>query len=482
MNIDNFGIEKLHGKYNLVVKFDNNQLILVGANGTGKSTVVSILYYLITSQWTKLLDYDFSALTITINNDPIRITRDEIPSLESISNQREGMEQYSMSIEKFVIHKLNSLNITPERALQYSISKLRSLYRDVDISPSIIRRILKERVRSGVDLFDIELPYNLKKIYDQLDFSILFLPTYRRIERDLKSIFPDLEDELRSYNKRHNKLANLKRHTELVEFGMHDVRDMIDSTMENLGNNFRSSLSIVTNGYMRVILSKKYKDIDTSLLKELDKDELNDILKKIDESVLTTQERTTLRDTINQFSEDKRLEDIDKLSAHIITELVLLYKEQIKKEAKVRSFATVCNHYLTGKSFEFDSKNFTLPIKLHGEHLKSDELFSTPSDDSNNTNEHNIAENIQLSMLSSGEKQIVSLFAHLYLSGIDNYFIIIDEPELSLSVPWQRSFLPDMLKSNKCKGLVAVTHSPFIYDNELKNKAHSISEFIKGSE
>jgi hypothetical protein len=37
--------------------------------------------------------------------------------------------------------------------------------------------------------------------------------------------------------------------------------------------------------------------------------------------------------------------------------------------------------------------------------------------------------------LSSGEKQIVSLFSHLYLSGQQLFFVIIDEPELSLSVP-----------------------------------------------
>ena len=58
--------------------------------------------------------------------------------------------------------------------------------------------------------------------------------------------------------------------------------------------------------------------------------------------------------------------------------------------------------------------------------------------------------------LSSGEKQIVSLFSHLYLSGKERYFVLIDEPELSLSVPWQRRFLEDIRGGHFCAGLVAV--------------------------
>jgi predicted ATPase len=86
---------------------------------------------------------------------------------------------------------------------------------------------------------------------------------------------------------------------------------------------------------------------------------------------------------------------------------------------------------------------------------------------------------LKLSMLSSGEKQIVSLFSHIYLSGIQEFFVVIDEPELSLSVPWQKRFLMDIVSSGRCSGLIAVTHSPFIYDNELDGYAHSIEEFVE---
>src|SRR5208337_1482539 len=71
---------------------------------------------------------------------------------------------------------------------------------------------------------------------------------------------------------------------------------------------------------------------------------------------------------------------------------------------------------------------------------------------------------------------------HLYLSGRDRFFVLIDEPELSLSVPWQRRFLLDIRKASFCAGLVAATHLPFIYDNELRKNTHAVGEFVRGQQ
>lgn len=72
-----------------------------------------------------------------------------------------------------------------------------------------------------------------------------------------------------------------------------------------------------------------------------------------------------------------------------------------------------------------------------------------------------------MNALSSGEKQIVSVFARLYLSGEKQFVVLIDEPELSLSMDWQKRFLPDILSAPSCAQLIAITHSPFVFDNEL---------------
>jgi predicted ATPase len=133
-------------------------------------------------------------------------------------------------------------------------------------------------------------------------------------------------------------------------------------------------------------------------------------------------------------------------------------KEMESREAQITSFCLVCNEYMVDKEFKYDTTNFKFTILPKGSPAK--------------------AGDIELHHLSSGEKQIVSLFSHLYLSGGKSYFVLIDEPELSLSVPWQRRFLLDIRNGRFCSGLVAVTHSSFIYDNELKRYAHGLGEFI----
>jgi predicted ATPase len=138
---------------------------------------------------------------------------------------------------------------------------------------------------------------------------------------------------------------------------------------------------------------------------------------------------------------------------------VRFQRELQEKEKGISAFCSLCSAYIADKSFTYDSAEFSLKI-----------------------NSNRSGDEVQLSELSSGEKQIVSLFSHLYLSGRDSFFVLIDEPELSLSVPWQRRFLTDIRSASFCAGLVAVTHSPFIYDNELRPYAHALGEFVSGTD
>ena len=142
---------------------------------------------------------------------------------------------------------------------------------------------------------------------------------------------------------------------------------------------------------------------------------------------------------------------------HYFTKLINFQADLGDKESNIKSFCNLCSEYIADKEFIYRSDKFSFQISS-AEHEKD----------------------IQLSDLSSGEKQIVSLFSHLYLSGRDKFFVLIDEPELSLSVPWQRRFLTDIKNASFCAGIIAVTHSPFIYDNELRKNTHALGEFISG--
>ena len=64
-------------------------------------------------------------------------------------------------------------------------------------------------------------------------------------------------------------------------------------------------------------------------------------------------------------------------------------------------------------------------------------------------------------LLSAGEKQMLSFIA--YNAFYQNSIIIIDEPELSLHVDWQRQLFPILLGQQATNQFIVATHSPFIY-------------------
>jgi hypothetical protein len=63
--------------------------------------------------------------------------------------------------------------------------------------------------------------------------------------------------------------------------------------------------------------------------------------------------------------------------------------------------------------------------------------------------------------LSAGEKQMLSFIA--YNAFYNDAVVLIDEPELSLHVDWQRQLFPILLAQQATNQFVIATHSPFIY-------------------
>jgi len=69
-------------------------------------------------------------------------------------------------------------------------------------------------------------------------------------------------------------------------------------------------------------------------------------------------------------------------------------------------------------------------------------------------------EEIGLATLSSGEKHLIRILVETLLS--ENCSFIIDEPELSLHIDWQRELLATMQTLNKKNQIIIATHSPDI--------------------
>ena len=72
------------------------------------------------------------------------------------------------------------------------------------------------------------------------------------------------------------------------------------------------------------------------------------------------------------------------------------------------------------------------------------------------------------------------MFCHLYIGHGKKYFVLIDEPELSLSIDWQEHFLTDVIESGVCEFMFAVTHSPFIFNEMLRGYRNDLSIMALG--
>ena len=71
---------------------------------------------------------------------------------------------------------------------------------------------------------------------------------------------------------------------------------------------------------------------------------------------------------------------------------------------------------------------------------------------------------LEIEYLSEGEKRIIIMFIISILTDLDVF--LLDEPETSLSVIWQKNLVPSLLKYGNNKKLIIATQSPFIVSDD----------------
>jgi energy-coupling factor transporter ATP-binding protein EcfA2 len=454
--IKSFSILGLFGNIDVSIPIDKSGVcILIGENGMGKTTVLNILYHTLKANFSRLAQYDFKKIIIEFSNKEKAIIdhkdlknfiiyemKDNIPRnitheiINSIS-QDDLME----ILENIQSSKLDEKQLIYHPAIRNNSRIIRKY------PPSIIAKVLISFAAENLGPSLIASREAIRK--NQKGASILYFPTYRRIEEDLKNLGIPLEDEDESIRGPTEKL---------IQFGMDDVKIRFKNMQSDIQKLSSIGLSKITSEILSQLITGT-PTIDEDKLKSMNLETIRIILARVG-TALNERDKNKIEEIIT--NEDMRKKG-NQYILYFIQKLTEIYEQQRALDEKIKKYIYVCNKYLKNSKKE-----------IH--YVESEvEFFITAA----NFSEKKPLVDF-LSKLSSGEKQILSLFSKIYLSSSDDTFIVLfDEPELSLSIFWQEQLLPDIMKSEKCQNLIAVTHSPFIYDNELKNYAIGMNEYLK---
>lgn len=456
MFIQEFNIHALFGYKDVEITFDKPILILIGENGFGKTTILNALNFTLQGCYKELLEIKFQSIDIKIEDMPYSFTKAQLAEYNDFLKT----DPDKHTLIDFLKHELTPTEFE-------TLCTLSSLPRSKKIKTEISNPVIKQfpdevLYRVAKEYVERENRFGvfrqLKSHVESLNYNILFKPTYRRVEADLNFTF-GLDRRRPPHVMIDHDESRVDYAATIIRFGMKDVQRMISQVTDKIKTSSLQGFAKVSGDMIRHLLDDKSKSSHRVL--DLNQNDLHIILGRTGDN-LSAEEKEKI---INQI-ENKDHPAYDYLN-YFLEQLYNVYKEQEQLDTAIKKFRDVCNSYLVEKQFVYDESSVDLKI------------FRTEKGHVIYLNDDNI---VDLNNLSSGEKQIVSLFAQIYLDMDKKFVMLLDEPELSLSIYWQEKLLSDIYESGRCEFLLAVTHSPFIFRNKMKDYVVGLQEFQKNRE
>ncbi len=429
----------LFGKYDYSFDFYDDVNIWVSQNGAGKTTILTIIVAILTGRFEALEGINFKKIIVEIENKEYTIEKIN-------SKERDKKLKYKSQL------LLDDIYDVVTGSLKYRIS--RELIRNGYIGKSSLSAIRRYLILRGRDFKEtIEILNELEEMHSSnLDIKeiknigrkfkgeVVFYPTYRRIEVP----FDRLSSSDMNFNKYHNSFP-----FNYMAFGMKDVEDCIESYLRQLKDDTTVAYTNMNAKLLSKFLGYNGEDIPDSIA--IDERKVEVVINRIGEERIENIDR--LRSILRNNKEHKMDKSYKEFIIYYLQSLVGIYDSQAAIDNKLKKFSDVCSKYLVDKTIKYDETLLTMNVF-----------------DSNH-------EKIEFDDLSSGEKQIVGIFSKVYLDVIAPCILIIDEPEISLSIEWQKEFLKDIYESEKVALLIATTHSPFIFKNEYMKYATDIGVY-----
>lgn len=428
--LESIKIKKLFGlfDYHITLDTSENITILTGPNGYGKTTILNIIYHFFNQQFSYFQKLNFESINFEFSeNKRMELTKKEKKAILtnntaifprvytdihinfSDSEKKIGTFIYDSELRELIANELKNF------------FSLRQIEEDLWINRRTNEKI---SLNNFLNLYKEQLPEHFlslikkKQSEEKNNPIIIFLNSLNiyliKEQRLLHKIFGRDKEEDTFLNTIELYAEELKKLIEEKQLEAYQITQKLDSSFPK-----------------RLIETKTV--IDEATFKERFA-KLKDKQSKLQQFGITTTE---------QEIPDYNTESAKVLSVYLndSEEKLSVYDDLL---TKIDLFVSI----ISQKDFAFK----TLQIS-------SNKGFSFY--------QNKTLQPLSLTDLSSGEQHEVVLLYELLFKTAPNTLILIDEPEISLHVIWQKAFIDDLKKIGELKKIsfLVSTHSPQIINN-----------------
>ncbi|TDR28988.1 AAA family ATPase [Hydromonas duriensis] len=416
MRIKSLEITGLFGHFNHKISFvDENITIITAPNGYGKTMCLKIIDAIFNNKFSFFEILDFQKINLTVQDDR------KIEIIKSNNQLEVNNGHANFKYERFDGEKQISLAFRIERSLPFLNRVSQTAFTD-------------ERTGEQLTLSEV------------LDNYSELLPEELKKRRGIPTWFTDFSKLLNVYFIRDQRLISKETEKRIAQRSSIVYTETIKKYADELSEKLRR---------VSIAASRESSRLDGSFPARLLQSRAVDALSAENLAVRFNelQNRRNELATFNllQTTETVKLTEIEDEDRKVLT----LYVNDANK--KLDSYNEVLPKIRLFKEI-IDSK------KLSFKTLKIDPqkgFYFKPISDFDD-------KELDLSQLSSGEQhQIVLLYELIFKTGRD-VLLLIDEPEISLHVAWQKQFLNDWQKITKLQDMkvVVATHSPQIINGQ----------------